>query len=115
MSRSPLPEDQGPTFDPRTHWCERHLMPFKDRWPEGWGLAMLALFQECIGRKDIQSACTSPGESEADARMLDRVLLEFSPLCCLVGDETTAKWTALSLGPMEGFQKELAALKASQG
>ena len=30
--KSPLPEAQGPTFEPRTHWCPRHLEPFRAAW-----------------------------------------------------------------------------------
>jgi hypothetical protein len=114
VSDSPLPEQDGPTFNPTTHWCDRHREPFRERWPEGWGLAMMAVFEECVLRPDIIAACTSPGADEADPRMLHRVLLEHSPLCCLVGDDTTAKWTRLSLGPLEDFQAALDELRLQE-
>lgn len=96
-----LPEDKGPTFEPTTHWCPKHLEPFRENWPSGWALATMGIFEVCLRRDDIIEAAGH------DTRMLDRVLREFSPLCCLVGNEETAKWTALSLGPLETYRKEL--------
>lgn len=104
-TRSPLPEDQGPTFEPAVHWCERHLEPFVATWPRGWGTAMMGLFQECVRNREIIDA--AGGQTE----MLDRVLREFSPLCCFLGDEITAKWTRLGLGPIEEFKTAVEELK----
>lgn len=105
--KSPLPEEQGPTFEPSTHWCARHLEPFRRNWPHGWAVAMMAIFEECVRRDDIVAA------AGARVEMLDRVLREFSPLCCLVGDETTAKWTRLALGPPEPMKAALDELRAA--
>lgn len=104
--RSPLPEEQGPTFDPKTHFCERHLEPFRETWGGiDWLKAMLGIFQVCVRRKDIQDA------AGARIEMLDRVLREYAPLCCLVGDDETAKWTRLAFGPADEYRAAIEELK----
>ena len=67
---------------------------------------MMALFEECVRREDILAA------AGGQVAMLDRVLREYAPLCCLVGNETTARWTALALGPLEEFRAALEKLRA---
>lgn len=119
--KSPLPEDQGPTFDPRTHWCMRHLEPFRKTWGKNaaWAMATLALLDEMVRESEILRACgwqpatDDQEERPADTRMLDRVLREFSPMCCYCGDEKTAKWTRLALGPIDKFIAEHNELRAS--
>jgi hypothetical protein len=110
--KSPLPDDKGPTFDPSTHWCLRHLEPFRETWGQSasWVFATIALFDEMVRRREVLEAAgyrqateTQP-ERLADTRMLDRVMREFSPLCCYLGDEITKKWTDLALGPLEEFK-----------
>lgn len=115
--KSPLPEQDGPTFDPTTHWCPRHLEPFRKRWPQGWPLAMLALFDEAVRNDEIMAACGHDPEKGtlADTRMLDRVMREYAPLCCFLGDDITAKWTRLSLGPLDAFKAARDALVAGDG
>lgn len=107
--KSPLPEEEGPTFEPGVHWCPRHLQPLRTTWPRGWALAMLGLFQVCVRRQDIIDA------AGADTRMLDRVLREYAPLCCLVGDEETAKWTRLALGPIDDYKAAIDEIKRADG
>lgn len=104
---SPLPEDKGPTFEPRTHWCPKHLEPFRATWGKNaaWALATLALFEECIRRQEIINAAGN------QTSMLDRVLREYSPLCCYLGDETTAHWTELALGPEDAWKEAFAELR----
>jgi len=67
--------------------------------------ATLALLEEALRRDDVQQALGG------DDAMLERVLLVYSPLCCLVGDEITARWTALALAddllPMAAALDEL--------
>jgi hypothetical protein len=116
---SPLPEEAGPTFDPRTHWCPRHLAPFRDSWPTGrWVFATLGLMQEMLHRREILTACgwepatADREERRADVRMLDRVLREYAPLCCYVGDEVSERWTGLALGPIEEYRAAHDALAA---
>lgn len=105
---SPLPEEQGPTLDPRTHWCANHLEPFRPTWGQSmaWVLATLGMIQEIVRRPEIIHA------AGGDARMLDRVLREFAPLCCYLGDETTDRWTQLALGPLEEWKKAHEEIKA---
>ncbi len=86
-------EQQAPAFPPvaldfTTHWCPRHLLPLKKRWPKGAMLAMLGLFNAAVAHPDVIRACGGDftGGVLADTRMLAGVLREFSPLCCLVGD-----------------------------
>lgn len=99
-------------IDPRVHWCARHLEPFRAEWPRGYLVASSALVQEAARREDVLSACGYDGSAgSANFGLLDRVLREFGPLCCLVGDETAAKWTALALAddlaPMRAALDEL--------
>lgn len=118
--KSPLPEERGPTFAPTTHWCARHLEPFRETWGESaaWAAATIALFNECVRRREILQACGWRPETDeqpevaADSRMLDRVLREYAPLCCFLGDEVTGKWTRLALGPMDEFKAAHAELRA---
>lgn len=91
-------------IDPRAHWCPRHLEPFRAAWPKGYLLASMALFEESVRRPEIAEA------AGGDTAMLDRVLREFGPLCCLIGDEGVARWTELTLAddlaPMqEAFER----------
>jgi hypothetical protein len=99
------PEDRatlGLTFSPG-HWCAKHLEPFRETWEKSaaWIMATMGLFEEMVRRDDIIAA------AGGDTEMLDRVLREFSPMCCHVGDETTARWTALALGPVEDYKAAL--------
>lgn len=86
------------TIDPRAHWCPRHLEPFRARWPRGYLPASMALLEEAVRRPEIARA------AGGDADRLDPVLREYGPLCCLAGDDATARWTSLALaddlGPM---------------
>lgn len=111
-----LPETEGPTFSPTSHWCPRHLEPFRDRWPAGWAFAMGALFEEAVRREEIQRAAGYDPEkgTPADTKMLDRVLREYAPLCCYLGDETAEKWTRLALADDSSpLVVALSALRAS--
>lgn len=103
--KSPLPEESGPTFDPSTHWCAKHLEPFRETWGQSadWVMATIGLFTEMTRREEILRACgwrpateTEP-EQQADSQMLDRVMREFSPMCCYLGDEVTKRWVDLAL------------------
>lgn len=117
--RSPLPENEGPTFD-FSHWCERHLQPFAPKVPGSqswsqteWVLATLGIFQVAVRLPQIQAAATLEPGGLAEVSMLDRVLREFSPLCCLVGDEETKKWTDLAFAPVGEHKKAIDALIAA--
>jgi len=80
----------GVALDWKVHFCARHLEPFRARWPRGAAIIGVTLFQEASARPEISERCRS-----IDG--LDAVLREFSPLCCLVGDETMARLTAAAL------------------
>lgn len=85
-------------IDPRVHWCARHLEPFRAEWPRGYVLASAALVEEAVRQQEVLAACGYDGsEGSGNPELLDRVLREFGPLCCLVGDEKAAKWTQLAL------------------
>jgi hypothetical protein len=113
-------EPGGPDvmIDPRTHWCDRHREPFRAAWPKGYMPASMALLEEAVRREDVLRAAGWEPETGAvaDTAKLSPVLAEYGPLCCLVGDETTAKWTELALaddlGPMKLALEELRARPA---
>lgn len=71
-------------LDFATHWCPKHLGPYKAEWPKGAGVAMVMLFQAFT--EDPRSAEMAGG----DSMRLSAVALECSPLCCFVGDEALA-------------------------
>ena len=104
------------TIDPHVHWCARHLEPFRERWPQGYTRASLVLVELAIRRPDVVAACTLGDDEEASAEMLDRVLREFGPLCCLLGDEVVERWTTLALDPdLDRFRLAYIAMKEEQG
>lgn len=80
--------DQAPQveMDFPTHWCPRHLEPFRANWPAGAGLAMVRLAGLAFEHPDIVAAATKDSDGKAKVESLNAVLREFSPLCCLVGD-----------------------------
>lgn len=80
-----------------THWCGAHLAPYRERWPHGAGRAIMLLFEKSIEHKDIQAACGAVDGHQADTNLLERVLREFSPLCCLLGDEVVQEIYAQTL------------------
>jgi hypothetical protein len=79
--------DQGKpaiALDFATHWCPRHLRPYKAGWPSGAPAAMLMLFQAFA--EDERAQAMAGG----DSMKIAAVALECSPLCCFVGDEKLA-------------------------
>ena len=91
-------------LDPRYVLCDRHREPFREDWPRGAALMMSAMLEEAVRNHDILRACGWDGSSDgtADSKMLGRAIREFSPICCLIGDERTAEWTSLALTPGAG-------------
>lgn len=69
----------------RRDWCARHLEPFRVAWPKGAVTAMTEVFQRSSRHPSILSA------TAGDATKLAPVLIEFGPLCCLLGDEEMAE------------------------
>lgn len=83
--------DFGITIEPTAAFCPRHLDPFRATWPNGYLSAAMCLVYQALQRPEIDAAAGN------DTAMLDRVLREFGPLCCLIGDDTTAAITAGAL------------------
>jgi hypothetical protein len=109
MPKPPFPEGApGLVFSPTSHWCPRHLEPFREDWGKNvdWILATMGLLEECIRRPEIVRA------AGRDIAMLNRVLVEYAPLCCYLGDETTDRWVQLSLGPLDDYTHALEAIRA---
>jgi hypothetical protein len=77
------------TLDWKSHWCPGHMEPLRARWPTGAAIAMMALLEHVLEDDRISAACPQH-DGLADAHALNAVLLEFAPLCCLVGDEAMA-------------------------
>ena len=73
-----------------THWCPRHLEPFRARWPRGAGVAMLELFGAWVADPRVAEMAPITAGGKRDAGALDAIALETSPLCCFVGDEAMA-------------------------
>jgi hypothetical protein len=99
-------------LEPQTHWCERHLKPFRQRWPDGYLPASLRILDHVVERDDITRAC---GRDEAtgvlaDVARLPAVLREFSPLCCLIGDEEAERITRLALEDPAALYREIHAV-----
>jgi len=69
---------------PTVAFCERHLLPFKPRWPEGYGILCLsvmgAIFDNPVFRQEFPR--------RLDAQAATELLIALSPLCCLLGDHT---------------------------
>lgn len=71
-------------LDFSTHWCPRHLEPFRAGWPAKAGLAMVMLFEAFTADERVGKL------TGGDAMRLAAVALEWSPLCCFVGDDALA-------------------------
>lgn len=88
MPESPPGMDEpGILIEFSTVLCPRHGEPFRPRWPLGYTAAALCLTHQALNRQDIQDACG--GKVEA----ITATLIEYGPLCCLVGDTVTAAIT----------------------
>lgn len=74
-------------LDFTVHWCARHLEPFRSDWPGGAGVAMMRLFDAAVADERIVAAVPKAAGGKGRTEALDGVLLEFSPLCCFLGDE----------------------------
>jgi hypothetical protein len=72
-------------------WCSRHLVPLKEAWPKGAGLAMLGLFNAFAADPRIVTA------AHGKVGELPLVINAYKPLCCFVGDEVMAEVTRLAL------------------
>lgn len=81
----------GITIEPLAFWCQRHLEPFRPVWPLGYLPATLWLLYQSLLRDDIQEAAS--GQTE----LLDRVVREFGPICCLLGDDLVEEATRRAL------------------
>jgi hypothetical protein len=63
-------------------WCSNHLAPFKAEWPKQAMFAMLGLFNAAVRDERVIERIGG------DANRINEVLLELSPVCCMLGDET---------------------------
>jgi len=79
------------TIEPRSFWCSRHLEPFRPHWPVGYLPATLALLSRALQLPAIVEA------AGGDSRMVDRVMREYGPVCCLLGDEVVGDVTRRAL------------------
>jgi len=74
-----------------THWCAKHLEPLRENWPMGAGLAMMRLFETVVADSRIIAAAPKDAQGKAKTDSLNAVLIEYSPLCCFVGEEAMRK------------------------
>lgn len=94
-------------------WCRDHIQPFRIHWPRGFALATMALFEEATRHEDVISYCGGGEGKKADIERLTAAMMEFSPICCLIGDERTGYWTDLALGSSEVFVRKLEEFRKS--
>ena len=64
-------------------WCRKHDIRFRNEWPKGTAFAMLGLFHAAAAEEQIVEAAGH------DTVNLTGVFAEYSPLCCLIGDDMT--------------------------
>lgn len=83
--------------------CTAHMEPFRVRWPEGIVIAQLMMFTRATERGDVAEA------AGGDSHQLNRVIREFSPICCLLGDDAMAEVYAFSLDG--GFEQAAAIMQ----
>lgn len=77
--------------------CARHREPLRAEWPRGAVRLMVALFQAFATDPRIIAAAPKDAEGQADAEAIPRLILEFGPLCCFVGDEAMERLIAEAL------------------
>jgi hypothetical protein len=68
----------GIALDFSTHWCPRHLAPYRATWPRGAAVAMVRLFESFTADPRVEEM------TGGDVMRLAAVVLECSPLCCFV-------------------------------
>lgn len=102
----------GLPLNPHTLWCDHHLAPFKARWPVGYLTASLALVEEAARLEIIMRACGGGEGRQANPTLFTAAIVEHGPLCCLLGDLTTARWTKLALaGDTEAWRTAIDELR----
>lgn len=74
-------------FSFTTHWCARHLEPFRAEWPKGAAVALKGLLDVALTMPAVTDACGTTPDGKADASNLDEVLRRFAPLCCFITKE----------------------------
>lgn len=72
-------------------WCDKHLRPFKARWPRHAGFAMVNLFTASVHDERITAV------AEGDTNRLEPVLREFGPMCCFLPETVIADVVKASL------------------
>ena len=63
-------------------WCPRHLQPYRAAWPQGFAVAMIALFGAAASMQAVIDYC------QGDAGQLTQALQRFAPACCFIPRET---------------------------
>ena len=82
-------------------FCGRHLEPFRAEWPSGYAILCLAVLRQVLALDKFDSRFDSDpatGELLLDIQKATQVLVDLSPLCCLLGDDTMTLLTAEALG-----------------
>jgi hypothetical protein len=64
------------------HW---HLVPFRDDWPGGWGVALVKLFDAAV--KDSRLADQEFSDTVPVEVAITSAIAKVRPLCCFVGDD----------------------------
>lgn len=74
-----------------TMFCDKHLLPLKDKWPKGAGQAMLGLFNACVENDEILK------RSGGNTDNLPLVLNSIKPVCCFLEEGKADEVVSLAL------------------
>lgn len=80
-------------------FCDKHLESFREKWPSGYGILVTEVLSHVLN--DIRFASrfseNKEGKKIFDAKLVTKLLVEFSPLCCFLGDDLMGSITAKAL------------------
>jgi len=92
MAEPPWPEGEKPqvVLDWSYMWCNRHLEPYRAKWPVGAAVAMVKLFQAAVALPAVIEAVNAADTADELGTALEAGLRRFAPVCCFVPHATLA-------------------------
>ena len=84
------------TLDPARDVCD-HREPLRAGWPNGAEVAMLLLFDAFCEDPRTQEMAPKGPDGLANPEAIPRLLREFGPICCWLGDEVVGEIMAEAL------------------
>lgn len=67
--------------------CYKHLHPYQLKWPDGAAMLMVRTFEAIVKDGEFMKAMPKLDNGNLDTRHISRMLVEFSPICCHLGDD----------------------------